>query len=311
MTRTAGYVVPEPTRTFDVVMDDGAIIRVRRHGRAGALRLVLSHGNGFAIDAYYPFWGPLCERYEVVVFDFRNHGRNPFHGAADHGYPRFVRDLEPIRDAIVAEFGARTTVGVFHSMAARANMKRALTLGWLWDAMVVFDPPMLPLPDHRLYEAGVAEERKLADWAVKRPQRFKQLEELAQHFKKAKSLRRWVAGAAELAARSVLREDPAAGGWTLCCPGALEAGVYMANLDLKLWPAFKDFGRPFRLVGCDPTLADAASTGIQCRTLAVEQGYGDAYVHVPNTGHFLQIERPEACRRHLQSFLADCGFAGA
>jgi pimeloyl-ACP methyl ester carboxylesterase len=307
----AGYVVPDPSKTFDVVMDDGAIIRVRRHGRADGLRLVLSHGNGFAIDAYYPFWGPLCEDYEVVVFDFRNYGRNPFHGGADHSYPRFVRDLGPVRDAIVAELGARPTVGVFHSMAARANMKRALTMGWLWDAMAVFDPPMLPLPDHTLYEAGIAEERKLADWAIKRPQRFKDPRELAQHFDKAKSLKRWVAGAAELAARSVLRRDPVTGDWMLSCPGDLEARVYLANLDLKLWPAFKEFTRPFKLVGCDPTLPDASSTGIQCRTLAEEQGYGGAYVHVPDTGHFLQIERPQACRRLLQSFLAECGFTGA
>jgi pimeloyl-ACP methyl ester carboxylesterase len=303
-----GYVVPPPAATIDVAMEDGAIIRVRRHGRAGALRLVLSHGNGFAIDAYYPFWGPLCDRFELAVFDFRNYGQNPFHGPARHGYPQFIRDLPFVRDGIVAAWGERPTVGVFHSMSARANMKRAVVDGWLWDAMVAYDPPMLPLADHRLYEAGVEEERKLAGWAAKRPDRFADPGELAQHFRRARGLRRWVPGAAELVARSVLRADPAHGGWTLCCPGALEAGVYMANLDLELWPAFSAFARPFKLIGCDPTLPDAQSTGIQCHTLAVEQGYGDAYVHVPDTAHFLQIERPEACRRLLLAFLAECGF---
>jgi len=312
MTAPAGYVVPEPTTTFDAVMDDGAVIRVRRHGRAGGPRLVMSHGNGFAIDAYYPFWGPLCERYEVVVFDFRNYGRNPFHGSGqgpgDHSYPRFVRDLEPVRDAIVAELGARPTVGVFHSMSARANMKRAVTAGWLWDAMVVFDPPMMPLPGHPMFEASLAEEKKLADWATKRPHRFKHPDVLAQHFKKAKSLKRWVPGAAELVARSVLRQDASAGDWVLSCPGDLEARIYMANLELELWPAFRDFERPFRLVGCDPTLPDASTTGIQCKTLAAEGNYGAGYVAVPETGHFLQIERPEACRRLLREFLPEHGF---
>jgi pimeloyl-ACP methyl ester carboxylesterase len=82
----------------------------------------------------------------------------------------------------------------------------------------------------------------------------------------------------------------------------------MANLELELWPAFKEFARPFRLVGCDPTLPDASTTGIQCKTLAVEGGYGRGYVAVPQTGHFLQIERPEACRRLLREFLAEHGF---
>ena len=62
--------VPRARHAFDVKMHDGAIIHVRQHGVAGAPRLVLSHGNGLAIDGYFPFWGPLRNRYEVVVFDF-------------------------------------------------------------------------------------------------------------------------------------------------------------------------------------------------------------------------------------------------
>ncbi|MGC1190746.1 MAG: hypothetical protein WA861_09155, partial [Candidatus Binatus sp.] len=69
--------VPRARHAFDVKMHDGATIHVRQHGIPGAPRLVLSHGNGLAIDGYFPFWGPLRERYEVIVFDFRNHGHNP------------------------------------------------------------------------------------------------------------------------------------------------------------------------------------------------------------------------------------------
>ena len=37
-------------------MDDGAPIRVVRHGNPSGPRVVLSHGNGFASDSYFPFW---------------------------------------------------------------------------------------------------------------------------------------------------------------------------------------------------------------------------------------------------------------
>jgi len=47
--------VPRARHAFDVKMHDGAIIHVRQHGLAGAPRLVLSHGNGLAIDGYFPF----------------------------------------------------------------------------------------------------------------------------------------------------------------------------------------------------------------------------------------------------------------
>ena len=60
-----------------LMMDDGAIIRIRQHGNPDGPRLALSHGNGLAIDGYLPFWGPLRERYELILFDFRNHGQNP------------------------------------------------------------------------------------------------------------------------------------------------------------------------------------------------------------------------------------------
>lgn len=69
--------VPPARHCFDATMHDGAVIHVRQHGRHEAPRLVLSHGNGLAIDGYFTFWGRLRERYEVVLFDVRNHGRNP------------------------------------------------------------------------------------------------------------------------------------------------------------------------------------------------------------------------------------------
>jgi pimeloyl-ACP methyl ester carboxylesterase len=70
------FVVPAPSETFDVDLEDGAKILIRRHGNRDGMRLTVTHGNGFAADAYLPFWQLLTPRYDVLVFDFRNHGRN-------------------------------------------------------------------------------------------------------------------------------------------------------------------------------------------------------------------------------------------
>ena len=72
------FIVPPPIATLDFTMSDGAAIRVRRHGNVEGPRIVLSHGNGFAIDAYYPFWRYLLPDFDVIVYDQRNHGQNPF-----------------------------------------------------------------------------------------------------------------------------------------------------------------------------------------------------------------------------------------
>ncbi len=61
------WVVPEPHQSFDLTMEDGAVIRVRTHGNADGPRIVLCHGNGFAIDAYVPFWSLLADGYDLVL----------------------------------------------------------------------------------------------------------------------------------------------------------------------------------------------------------------------------------------------------
>ena len=51
-----------------------------------------------------------------------------------------------------------------------------------------------------------------------------------------------------------------------------------------------------------PSTAPSAFT---CRALHEELGL--SYTAVPDTTHFLQIERPEQCRRALYEFLGTCG----
>jgi hypothetical protein len=53
MAETTHVAIPEKHAVIEAVMDDVADIRVRRHGVADAPRLVLSHGNGLAIDGYF------------------------------------------------------------------------------------------------------------------------------------------------------------------------------------------------------------------------------------------------------------------
>src|SRR5205823_91712 len=102
---------------LELTMSDGAIIHVRRHGRSGDPRLVLSHGNGFAIDAYYPFWGHFLHDCEVIVFDQRNHGWNPLHDVRGHSERQMADDMQVIVKAIGGAFGERPTVGAFHSLS--------------------------------------------------------------------------------------------------------------------------------------------------------------------------------------------------
>ena len=294
---------PEPNEAFDAVMDDGAVIRIRRHGNPDGMRVVLSHGNGFAADAYYPFWRELMADCDIVLFDCRNCGQNPFHSADAHHYPRIVEDLGQIRRAIDDEFGARPVMGLFHSLTARANMKRALAEGWLWEAMVLFDPPMVPPPGHWLHARTDREMRVLAHWSRHRPERFDDPSDLARQFAETRGFAGWVEGAHACAAQALLRRD--GGAWVLACPGELEARIYEGNAALDIWPGAEEFERPVLIIASDPEYHGAQSPAASCLALSDECGF--PYISIPGTGHFLELEAPERCAREIRAFAAEIG----
>jgi pimeloyl-ACP methyl ester carboxylesterase len=299
--------LPVPIETFDLVMGDGAVIRVRRHGRPDGVRLLVANGNGFAIDGYYPFWGPLAERFEVIAFDVRNHGANPraSSGKDGHTYAQMTLDLESVLRGVAARLGRKISVGAFHSMSARTAMKHAVEIGFPWAALILFDPPNVPPPGHRAYEVMDVFERRLAEWAMQRPDRFADPAELARQYAETRAHRTWVAGAHDLMARAVLQRDEAGDGWRLSCPRELEASIYLQAMTLCLWPPREVYHCPVKLIGADPAAPGAPAPALANRALAEDFGY--AYEAIPGAGHLLQIQKPAECRRAMLAFLDEHG----
>ena len=296
------FIVPEPAEAYDVVMDDGAVIRLRRHGNTDAPRVILSHGNGCAVDGYFPFWRLLLRDFEVVAFDFRHYGQNPPHDGV-HDFDRFLLDMTAVYDAIDREFGPKPQLGAFHSMSARTNLRYALEVGWRLDGLVVFDPPMVPPEGHALHKDMIALERLLWRWAEDRPSRFDDPSELAEHFSGSRMLSGWVDGAYDLMARAVLRRDGDA--WTLSCPGSLEADIYRQNAALRMWPQADAFPGPVMIVASDPESGSPPGRA----ALALRDECGWRYECVRGSGHFLQIEQPEACAELVYASMTETGSA--
>lgn len=294
--------LPAPTDSFDIAMSDGAVVWARRHGNPDGLRLYVSHGNGFAIDAYYPFWSLLQEQFDLVLFDMRNHGQNPPAGFDGHNYLQMTRDIGSVVTATEERLGAGAKAGVFHSMSARAAMKHAVEMEWVWDALVLFDPPNVPLRDHALYPAMRTFELRLVEFAANREPRFASPRELSDYYAGSRAHAKWVEGAHDLMARSVLRQDKERGDWVLTCPPEYEASIYLAALTMDLWPQAAAYGGPVKLIGADPELEKGPPTGPANRALAQEGGYD--YDAVAGCGHMLQLERPDECVRLLTEFLA-------
>jgi pimeloyl-ACP methyl ester carboxylesterase len=299
------FELPAPSATFDVNLDDGAKIRVRRHGNRDGARIVLSHGNGFAADAYFPYWQLFLDRFDVVIFDFRNHGQNSPVEPANHTYGQLSQDLERVVQAVRSELGVQRTVGIFHSMSARTAMKHAIEIGWRWDALVLFDPPDVPPPSHPNYVAMETFEKRLTEFARNRRRTFTSTEELTNEYLQSRATRNWVSGVHALMAQTVLRKNPNGDGFALVCAPENEAGIYEQAMSLNLWPMAKEFGGPVKLIGADPKAKGAPATAAANQALGTDGGYD--YTYVEGTGHLLQIEKPEECFRITMEFLSKHG----
>lgn len=98
------WEIPEPHSIREVWIDDDTFSVLRRHGNPDGPRLVLSHGNGLAIDLYYPFWTLLIDEFDLFVFDLRNHGWNRVGDLQKHSIPT----LSPLRKVAFTYAGEST-----------------------------------------------------------------------------------------------------------------------------------------------------------------------------------------------------------
>lgn len=292
---------PAARRVVELAMEDGAVIYIRQHGNPIGPRIVLSHGNGLAIDGYLPFWGPLRDRYELIIFDFRNHGQNPLHDFSHHNWPQFINDLERIFLSVQQIFGAKLTAGVFHSLSAVAAVMQTQRLGKRWSPLVLFDPPFYPPDGHPIRDLQHGNEDDIAARAERRTPSYRDPMQLARQFQRR--FPRWRPEAYELMARATLRYSEQVQQWVLACPREYEAHIFRSNRETSTWRRLRDMPVPIKLICADPV--DGGPPALIGRALAEEASL--EYEAIPETSHFLQIERPEECIQVMETFLAKFG----
>ncbi|MDE2688752.1 MAG: alpha/beta hydrolase [Chloroflexota bacterium] len=294
----AVWEIPEPLSVHPVQVDDDNVIILRRHGNPEGPRLILSHGNGLAIDLYYPFWSLLSRDFDLIVHDLRNHGWNKVGTQKDHSVDTFARDHDRIFDAIASLFGVKPTVGVFHSISALAGLHTP-SKGDNYSALVLFDPPLCnPGSMHREMESRA---RRTADMLRRRTQWFRSREELAALHTNLPYFQRAVPGIFELVARTTLKESESGQGFELRCPSEFEAQIWD---HASAYAVSVDFGAlrcPVKIVSSDPTSLDPNAPMFD---------YGDADIDhelLPETTHMLPLEKPQECEVALRRFLMGLG----
>ena len=287
--------VPEPEAVHEVRVGDGYPIVLRRHGNPDGPRLVVSHGNGFAVDAYWPFWSRFIDGFDVFVHDIRNHGWNCVGEPEAHSIPVLAEDFACVSREIDRRFGARPKAGVFHSLSALTMLHSGVSHEYA--ALVLFDPPL------RRPGRAMAELEKLGSrmGAVtrRRRERFDTPDAYAELLSKRAAFDGLDAGKLSLFARATLRPAADGDGYELGCPRELEA---------RLWDSFYPFAQtvdfdaiacPIKVIGSDPTVSNSFLPSTEMPELMRLD-----YDFVPETTHLLQLERPRACAAFTLEYLA-------
>jgi len=301
MTADATWRIPEPLSIDDIRHDDGSVTRVRRHGDPRGRRLLVGHGNGLAVDLYYPFWSRLLGDFDVFVYDLRNHGWNAVGPRDEHNVPNMIRDQEEVVEAIAARYGPAPMIGVFHSLSAlTALLSDSLGTGRTGDlaAWILFDPPLFkPRMGEAEFDKSADRSAELARRRTDRFHRESEFSELLHHL----VLSRAVSGAADLMASTVLRES-ADGGVELRCPREYEAQIFAYARTYAFLVDLGSLPCPSKVIGSDPTLTFSYMPSFNLSHINTVD-----YDFIPDSTHFLQVEHPAECFDLMCAFLEGHG----
>lgn len=301
MTLPTRLEIPEPLVAFEVRTADGTPIAVRRHGNPDGPRLVLSHGNGFSIDTYYPFWSRFTDRFDCFIYDFRSHGWNLVGDRRTHNVPTFVTDSESVIRDIDRRFGKKPKIGLFHSLSTLTALRQAAG-GDGFSALVLFDPPVCPpgrFP-HDMEKVG----GQLGTIARRRRDRFETPEDFADYLSRRNVFERLGPGVVDLFARTTLRRAAEGTGFELRCPREYEAQVYEYIFCWTMTVDLDSVVCPVKAIGADPTVPNSYMPSLDIKELVLVD-----YDFIPETTHLLQLEEPEKCAALALEFIEGCGLA--
>ncbi len=294
------WEIPKPHSIQNVVMDDGTVIVLRRHGNPSGPRIVLSHGNGLAIDLYYPFWSLFADDCDLIVYDLRNHGWNSVGSQQRHHIPSFVDDHDCILEAIDRYYGKKTKIGIFHSVSALATLLSP-NCGSEFVARVLFDPPVCK-PNDYLEEFDVTI-RRFTELILQRANRFDSIEEYADFLRFVPSLGRTKPGVVGLFAKTTLRKSSVGESYELRCPREYEAQIMSYAKAFAVYVDLETISCPTKVIGADPTMPNSfLPTFDLSHVLTLD------YDFLPDASHLLQLEQPETCASMVREFLEhhDC-----
>lgn len=290
----------QPLDVMTAVMRDGTSIVVRRMSAHAKRRVIMSHGNGLAINGYEEFWSRILPWAEVILFDFRNHGVNPpATPSAANNWVNFVADMDEVLAAVEERFGPKETYGFFHSMSALTCLIHASTHDAPWKGLVLFEPPAVPSSGQERDDT-LSIHRDLSARTRKRKTEFQNPEQLSQSFSRLLMFQRMPEQARLQLAAATLRPD-GQGAYRLCCPPDFEADTFNVAELRPHWDGFHAIKIPVLILSSAAEGSDMPILSRISERLSKEFGFD--LIELPDTAHLLMLDEAERCAGLARDFV--------
>ncbi|HWG78673.1 MAG TPA: alpha/beta hydrolase [Stellaceae bacterium] len=292
---------------FMVATPDGAALPVYAFGGpAQAPAVLFGHANGLAAGSYAPWLKELAGTLRVFAFDARGHGgaRWPA-GALDTVFAvdRFADDLALIAAAIAARLQGTPLHYAGHSLNAAAALRLATRGARLpWSSTLLFEPPVFPPMGSPHHAEAVEKQTPLVTRSAARRAFWPNPAALAELLRARGAFARFRPDLLDAHCQATLRPR-AEGGYTLCCPPAVESAIFRLHRQADTWQRLRQVRAALHLVSGDPALSDRGWVSACMVDMAAELPRARLTV-LPGAGHMMVFEQPDACRELVLAMAA-------
>ena len=257
------------------------------------------HGNGFCAGTYSPFIKHLSEQLHIYASDIRGHGSSDLPSIERiRSWTIFAEDLK----TLVEQTMVPPVIGMGHSLGAVTTYIAAATYPQLFSGIILIDPVILPNRLLWLTAAarvlGLRGNLPLARVARRRRRNFRGKKEALKRFTAGRGIfKTWSKEFVHAYLECGLLEKDSKTAVLRCDP-ELEAQIF-ESVPIGIWGYAKKISCPvLALRGelSDTFFADAAER-LKSRISDFELNT------IPDSGHFLPMEKPQACADAISDFV--------
>lgn len=286
--------MPPPDLHFFPIPEGEIAYLKRTCARPDAPTLVFCHATGLNAPTYAPLFDILSERFTVLAPDARGHGHSRLPANPSH-----IRNWRPYLADLLAFLQSldKPVHLAGHSMGGILSLATAHFHPERVESLILIDPVMFPPNFQKVWRlmgmAGISHWAPPARRARKRRKVWSSLDAMRLAYRHRGMFKTWPEESLShyLLGGTRERED---GQIELTCDPAWEAATF-ASLPHSVWTWFRKLRRPATILHgsrSDTFTPESARTASRLRPDA-------RLVAVPETGHFLPMEKPEEVAKVL------------